>query len=232
MIIYDILYGTNAIINISKINPEIIQQIYIFKKNYKINNLIKNHKIKYITNINNKKFDYIIKTFPVISKIKKTKEQNIGELIKNKKNQIILILDRIQDPHNLASCIRTAEAFNVNIIIISKKHSAKISPLINKISHGCGLITSIIKNINIKNAIKIIKSYDIPIIGMSALGKNNITYDKIKKPIAIIMGSEKDGIKKTIQQNCNTLYKIPMTGKCHNINVSVATGIVLSHIQN
>lgn len=230
----NIIYGKNAILNILKHKYEIIEKIYFLKKN-KISKDIEKYlkddeiKIKYIDIIKNAKLKYIKKIHIALLKIKHITSKSI-KTITNKSDTSILILDRIQDPHNLASCIRTAEAFNITYIIISDKNSAKLSPLICKASNAASLLIPIIKTNNLKNIIKILKNNNIKIIGLSAKAEKNIENNNLKKPLAIIMGSEKNGIKNTILKECDYIYKIQMLGKLHNINISVATGITLSKI--
>lgn len=231
---FEILYKINAIKNLLKIKPDIIEKVYVIKNNKKTLNLIKlltkkNIKIFKIKNIQNKKLDYIKKDYNAIAKIKIIKKYDINECL-TKKNITILILDRIQDPCNLGSCIRTAEAFNIDLIIVSKKNTTKLSSLIHSISNAGSLIIPIIYYQNIKNVISIIKEHNINVVSLSAQGKYELT--DIKKPIAIIMGSEKNGVKEKIKNLSSQTIKIKMLGKCNSINVSVATGITLSKIKN
>ncbi len=230
-----LIYGVNAILNLIKVKTQIINKIYILKNNLKIKIIEKKAKekninIKYVKNIENRNLLYLKKMYGVICKVNNINKNNIIDIIKQNDKAKILILDRIQDPHNLGSCIRTAEAFDLDAIIISKKNSAKLSPLINKISHSASLITPIITIKSIKNILIFLKKNNFNIIGMSAKAKNNLEGKNIKKPLAIIMGSEKNGIEKNIQNQCNYIYKIHLFGKLHNINVSVAAGVTLSKI--
>lgn len=231
----NLIYGKNAIINVIKHKPNIIEKIYFLKDDEKttyLKELAEQNQIKTtdLKKIKNNKLHYIKKTYSAILKIKNSKKMTLDMVI-NQKDASILILDRIQDPHNLASCIRTAEALGVTCVIISNKDSAKPSPLISKASNAASVLIPIIKSTNLKNTIKQLKQNNIKIIGLSAKTTEMINENNFKKPLAIIMGSEKDGIKNTLLKECDYIYKIPMLGKLHNVNVSVATGITLSKIK-
>ncbi len=228
----DLIYNINAIINILKFNSNLINKIYIYKINKKILNIINyskylNIKLFYINFINNKNLKYIIKNFYIIMQIKiiNNKFTITNSILQNNFNG--LILDRIQDPHNLASCIRTCEAFNITFLILSKKNTVKINTLINNISHATSLFLPILIVNNLKNIINYIINKKIKIIGFSSRSNQLIHHINLKTPVVIIMGSEKNGIRKYIINKCDHVYKIPMLGKCDNINLSVATGIIL-----
>ncbi|HIH2763383.1 MAG TPA: TrmH family RNA methyltransferase [Candidatus Azoamicus sp.] len=235
---FHIIYKINSIQNIIKNKPNIIEKIYILKKNNKTINLIKkceemHIKTYYIKNIKQFELNYIKKNYNAIAKIKKLTTPNLDFFfLKNYASLKILILDRIQDPHNLSSCIRTSEALSINLIITSKKNTTKISSLINSLSNGSSLLIPVIEENNIKNTIKKIKIRKIKVIGLSANVNNELKYDTLVPPIAILMGSEKDGIKNELKNECDELFKIKMNNENKSINLSVATGIVLSKLKN
>lgn len=232
----NLVYGQNTIIKLITQNPNEIISLYILKINKKTIYIAKKAQkfklnIIYIKNIHNKNFFYIRKYNSIICKIKALDQitYNIEELIQKKSIDKILILDRIQDPYNFAACIRTAEAFSFNTIITNEKNSIKSSSLINKISNGANLFTKIICEKNILDKIQLLKKYNFEIVGLSSKSQN-ILKNEIKAPIAIIVGSEKNGISKELIKECTHTYKIQMANTCKNINVSVITGIILSKI--
>lgn len=233
---FDLVYKINSIQNIIKSNINLIEKIFILKINNKTTKIINICKKKYIKiyyikeNIKEKKITYIRKNYDVVAKIKNKKKLSIMPFLK-KKNIKILILDRIQDPYNLSACIRTSEAFGFNIIIISKKNTSKISSLIHTLSNGASLLIPIFIEKNIDKILEKIKDEKIEIIGLSAKADQNINEKEIKAPIAIIMGSEKDGIRKNLIKKCDRYIKIKMNKNNKSINLSVATGIVLSNIK-
>lgn len=234
----NIVYGQNTIIKMLDQKKDTIEKIYILKVNKKtiyITQKAKELKINvtYIKNINNKNLNYLRKYNAIICKINNPiqEQTDFENLIKNKKINKILILDRIQDPYNFSACLRTAEAFSFYTVITNEKNSVKNSSLITKISNGANLFIKIIYEQNIINKIDLLKKYNFKIIGLSSKSKN-IIKNEIIPPIAIIVGSEKNGINKELIKSCTETYKIKMENTCKNINVSVTTGIILSKIEN
>ncbi|QJC37287.1 23S rRNA (guanosine(2251)-2'-O)-methyltransferase RlmB [Enterobacteriaceae endosymbiont of Donacia thalassina] len=238
----DIIFGIHTIINILKKNPFCFREIFILnskKKSNKIKELfyyINKYNIN-VYKVNKKWLDKKTNNsvhqgiMGVINISKSLNEKDILKIIKKSKNIFILILDRITDIHNLGACIRSAVAFNVNIIILPKHHSVKINSIVKKISCGTSEYIPIIFVKNLKNTINILKIYKIKIIGADNNETSNIIYNsKLIYPICLIMGSEDKGIRSTIKKNCDLLISIPMFNNLNSLNVSVATGICLFEI--
>lgn len=143
---------------------------------------------------------------------------------------LILILDSIQDPHNLGAILRTAECSGVDGVIISTRGSASITETVEKTSAGAVSHLKICKAASINNIIPVLKEEGFWIMG-SHLG-NSRPYNKIdyKMPVAIILGNEEKGIHQLTAKNCDFLIEIPMKGKIQSLNVSVAAGVLLFEI--
>lgn len=143
---------------------------------------------------------------------------------------LILLLDSVQDPHNLGAIIRTAEGAGVNGIITTIKNSASVNNTVEKTSAGAVNHIKIARVNNLVNTIEILKQNRYWIVG-SKLGKSqNYTLIDYKQPIALIVGNEEKGIRPLVAKNCDFLAEIPMKGKIQSLNVSVATGILLFEI--
>ena len=154
-------------------------------------------------------------------------DEILEEAKKRKEDPFILILDGIEDPHNLGSIIRTAETAGVHGIIIPKRRSALVNSTVSKVSAGAVEYMKIAKVNNITETLKKLKQEGIWICGTDINTK--IQYDKqdFTGPIAIIIGSEGFGISRLVKENCDFLVKIPMKGKVTSLNASVSTGIIL-----
>ena len=143
---------------------------------------------------------------------------------------LILILDSIQDTHNVGAILRTAECSGVNGIVITKHNSAPINTTVVKTSAGATEHLKITQVNNLAIAIDKLKESGFWIVG-SSLGKAKYyTEADYTNPIALIVGNEEKGIRKLTADKCDFLIKIPMTGKIQSLNVSVATGIILFEI--
>ena len=139
----------------------------------------------------------------------------------------ILILDGIEDPHNLGSIIRTAETAGVHGIIIPKRRSVAVNSTVAKVSTGAISYMKIARVNNINDCIRNLKNEGLWIIGTDG-SANTLYYNQdLKGPLAIIIGSEGFGMSKLVKENADILIKIPMKGKITSLNASVSAGIVI-----
>ena len=139
----------------------------------------------------------------------------------------VLILDGIEDVHNLGSIIRTAEAAGVHGIIIPKRRAASVNAIVSKTSAGAVEYMKIARVNNLTETIKRLKDAGLWIIGTDL--QTDVAYDKqdYTGDIAIVIGSEGFGMSKLVKDNCDFLIKIPMKGKIQSLNASVSAGIVI-----
>ena len=149
---------------------------------------------------------------------------------KSSSNPLILILDSIQDTHNVGAILRTAECCGVNGIIITKHNSAPINATVVKTSAGATEHVKIVQVNNLANTITVLKENGFWIVGSSLDNAKLYTEVDFTIPIALIVGNEEKGIRKLTADKCDFLVKIPMAGKLQSLNVSVATGILLFEV--
>lgn len=139
----------------------------------------------------------------------------------------ILILDGIEDPHNLGSIIRTAETAGVHGVIIPKRRAVAVNATVNKVSAGAVEHMKIARVNNINETINTLKKEGIWICGTDINTEKYYYNQDLTGPLAIVIGSEGFGISKLVKENCDFLVKIPMKGKVTSLNASVSTGIVV-----
>ena len=144
------------------------------------------------------------------------------------KSTTLLILDHIEDPHNLGAIIRTAEASGVKGIIIPKRRAAVVSQTAVKASAGAIEHMPVIRVSSLTDAIKKLKEKGFWIAG-TTLAEHSEEYTKIAKdvPLAIVIGNEGEGMSKVVTKECDFLYHLPMLGKIQSLNASVAAGIIM-----
>ncbi|MBM4141205.1 MAG: 23S rRNA (guanosine(2251)-2'-O)-methyltransferase RlmB [Nitrospira sp.] len=148
------------------------------------------------------------------------------------KNEIplFIILDCIEDPRNFGAILRVADAAGVHGIVIQSHRSVMLGPEVSKASAGAVEYVPVSMVANVKHAIYEMKERGITVVGADA-GADNVAWDiDLKVPLAIVIGSEGKGLRKTVKEHCDILVRIPMHGKINSLNVSVATGIVLFEI--
>jgi 23S rRNA (guanosine2251-2'-O)-methyltransferase len=149
---------------------------------------------------------------------------------KKKQYPLLLLLDSIQDTHNLGAILRTAECSEVDGIITTKYHSAPINETVVKTSAGATEHLKIVQVNNLVQTIKELKENGFWIIGSSLENSKPYTEVDYKIPAAVIVGNEEKGIRRLTSENCDILVNIPMKGKIQSLNVSVAAGVLLFEI--
>lgn len=140
-----------------------------------------------------------------------------------------IILDGITDPHNLGSIIRTADAVGAHGIIIPKRRSVHITPIVAKASAGAVEYVPVCKVTNIVNTIKYLKDNGLWIAAVDMDG-DTFYNQNLSGPLALVIGSEGEGISRLVKQNCDFTVSMPMSGNVTSLNASVAGGILLYEV--
>ncbi len=146
------------------------------------------------------------------------------------KKPFILILDQIQDPHNLGAIIRTAEVAGVTAIILPERSSAAITPTVAKTSAGAIFHCPIHRTTNLANIIRQIQALHIRVIAMAPNREKTIFNADFNLPVALVIGSEGKGVRKNIETLCDEAISIPGFGKLDSLNASVSSAIVLFEV--
>ena len=200
-----------------------------------IKTLAKKQKVR-VSEIPPAKFNSILKgknTQGIIALKSPQKEFSLEEIISvSKKNKFpfLLLLDSIQDPHNLGAILRTAECAGVDGVIATIHNSAPITETVEKTSAGALSHLKITKVSNLNQTIKNLKDEGFWIVGSTLENSKNYTEVDYQMPVALIMGNEEKGIRKLVADNCDFLVKIPMPGNLQSLNVSVAAGVLMFEI--
>ncbi|MDR3626758.1 MAG: 23S rRNA (guanosine(2251)-2'-O)-methyltransferase RlmB [Ignavibacteriaceae bacterium] len=161
------------------------------------------------------------------------KYYSLSEIISTSKQSsypLVLILDSIQDTHNLGAILRTAECSGVDGIIITKHNSAPVNDTVAKTSAGATEHVKICVVNNLAQAMKELRDSGFWIAGSSLDNSKDYSAVDFKIPLALVVGNEEKGIRKLTADNCDFLINIPMKGKIQSLNVSVATGILLFEV--
>ncbi len=157
-------------------------------------------------------------------------EDILEEAKQRNETPFILILDGIEDPHNLGSIIRTAETAGVHGIIIPKRRAVAVNSTVNKVSAGAVQYMKIARVNNITETIRYLKENDIWVCGTDMNTKKYHYEENFSIPLAFVIGSEGYGMSRLVKENCDFLVKIPMHGKITSLNASVSAGIVMYEV--
>lgn len=236
----DLIIGRNAVMEALK-NDKTIEALYLSNGSREgsinqIINLAKKNKIV-IKEADKKKLDSMSAGMVhqgVIAKITPYKYFEIKDILDDAKKKgeapFIIILDELEDPHNLGSIIRTAETCGVHGIIIPKRRNVGVTPTVYKSSVGAVEHVKIAKVTNINNIIDELKEQGIWVYGADIEGREYSYEVDFSGPCALIIGSEGRGISKLTLKKCDKLVRIPMIGKINSLNASVAGGIMMYEV--
>jgi 23S rRNA (guanosine2251-2'-O)-methyltransferase len=142
-------------------------------------------------------------------------------------NPLYIILEGIEDPHNLGAILRTAEASGIHGVIVREKRAVGLTPTVEKASAGATEYIPISRVTNISQTIEYLKKNNIWVVGIDQAGKTNYTRMDYKTPTAIVIGGEGKGLSDLVKKHCDFLASIPMKGKITSLNASVAAGVVM-----
>ncbi|WP_286173059.1 23S rRNA (guanosine(2251)-2'-O)-methyltransferase RlmB [Caproiciproducens sp. MSJ-32] len=236
----DLVVGRNAVMELLK-GSRTIECIYIASGNMEgsikaIINMAKEKKVV-LKEVDRKKLDTMsggMSHQGVIAQVTPFVYSEVEDMLKLAKERnedpFIVILDEIEDPHNLGSIIRTAELCGVHGIIIPKRRNVGVTATVYKASVGAIEHMKIAKVTNINSIIDELKEKGIWIYGADIEGKEYSYEVNFSGPCAVVIGSEGRGISKLTLKKCDKLVKIPMVGKINSLNASVAGGIMMYEI--
>jgi 23S rRNA (guanosine2251-2'-O)-methyltransferase len=143
---------------------------------------------------------------------------------------LLLLLDGVQDPHNLGACLRTADAAGVDAVVVPRHGAAGLGPTVSKVAAGAAESLPFATVANLGRVLNWLKDYGVVILGTSDRASQTLYEARLDRPLALVMGSEHTGLGKRIEEICDELTSLPMQGSVPSLNVSVATGIFLYEI--
>jgi 23S rRNA (guanosine2251-2'-O)-methyltransferase len=149
---------------------------------------------------------------------------------KRGEHSLILVLDGVEDPHNLGAIIRTADAAGVDGIIIPERRAAGVTGTVTKVSSGATAHLPIAKVTNIARTLEDLKAQNLWIVGLDERAQQSYETLDYKMNCALVLGAEGKGVHDLVRKRCDFLVSIPILGKVPSLNVSVAAGVVLYEI--
>lgn len=139
----------------------------------------------------------------------------------------LLVLDGVQDPHNLGACLRTADAAGVQAIIVPKDNAASVTPTVRKVAAGAAETVPVFQVTNLARSLRDLKERGIWLVGLAGDAEQSLYRTDLKGPLAVVMGAEGEGLRRLTRETCDFIAFLPMAGSVESLNVSVATGICL-----
>jgi 23S rRNA (guanosine2251-2'-O)-methyltransferase len=142
-----------------------------------------------------------------------------------------LILDGVEDPHNLGACLRVADAMGVHAVIAPKDRAVGLNATVRKVACGAAETVPFIAVTNLARTIRELKDAGVFVVGTTMDAPSTLLNTQLKGPIAIVLGAEGDGMRRLTVETCDALMTIPMFGSVESLNVSVASGICLYEVR-
>ncbi|MGD8672952.1 MAG: 23S rRNA (guanosine(2251)-2'-O)-methyltransferase RlmB [Thiogranum sp.] len=139
----------------------------------------------------------------------------------------LLILDGIQDPHNLGACLRTADAAGVDAVILPRDRSAPLNATVRKVACGAAEFVPVVRVTNLARIMRAIRDRGIWVYGAAGEAESTLYQTDLSGPLALVLGGEGKGLRRLTREHCDGLVSIPLDGSVSSLNVSVATGICL-----
>ncbi|QIK80151.1 23S rRNA (guanosine(2251)-2'-O)-methyltransferase RlmB [Lysobacter sp. HDW10] len=140
---------------------------------------------------------------------------------------LILVLDGVQDPHNLGACLRSAYAAGAHAVMIPKDKAVQVNATVRKTSAGAADRIPVVRVTNLARALKDLQQLNVWIYGIDGEATSRIYDTDLKGNVALVMGSEGEGMRRLTREHCDGIVAIPMPGQMESLNVSVAAGIAL-----
>jgi 23S rRNA (guanosine2251-2'-O)-methyltransferase len=233
------IYGKNTVIEMIKANHKILELLISEQTamDQQVMSIVKERQLSFKI-VDKKEMQKIVdgNHQGIIAKIEDFKYYELDDLLAeaNKKNEkpFLIILDGLEDPHNLGAIMRTADASGVHGIIIPKNRSVSLNATVAKLSTGAIQYVKVAKVTNLTNTIKELKQNGLWIIGTDASTNSDYRQMSAQEPIALVIGSEGKGLSRLVKENCDFLIKLPMKGHVTSLNASVAASILMYEVLN
>ena len=140
---------------------------------------------------------------------------------------LLLVLDGVQDPHNLGACLRSADAAGACAVIVPRDRAAGLTPVVRKVAAGAAETVPLVSVVNLARTLRDLKDRGIWLVGTDDTAPGTLFEVDLAGPLALVMGSEGEGMRRLTRECCDQLVSIPMAGAVESLNVSVAAGVAL-----
>lgn len=236
---HDIIYGIHAVEAAIRKQPENMLQIFVQQgrndnRIKTIAGLAKKAGISLQTISNDRLKEKCPKARHqgVVAEIRQSSASTVSlEEILQRESVLLLVLDEVQDPHNIGACLRTADAVAVDAVVVSKNRSPALTPVMRNVASGGAETVPYIMVSNLARALEKIKQSNVWVVGTSGDCGQTIYSSSAGQRMALVMGSEGKGMRRLTREACDELVSIPMQGTVESLNISVAAAVCLFEIR-
>jgi 23S rRNA (guanosine2251-2'-O)-methyltransferase len=158
-------------------------------------------------------------------------EVDLASLIQSIEGKpLVLVLDGVQDPHNLGACMRSADAFGAHAVVIPRDRAAPVTPVVRKVAAGAAETIPVVSVVNLARSLRELKELGLWVVGADAEAQVAAEATALDGPLALVLGSEGEGMRRLTRETCDLLVKLPLSGTVASLNVAVAAGILLYEV--
>jgi 23S rRNA (guanosine2251-2'-O)-methyltransferase len=143
---------------------------------------------------------------------------------------LVLVLDGVQDPHNLGACLRSADALGAHAVVIPRDRAASVTPTVRKVAAGAAETTPVVSVVNLARSLRQLKELGLWVVGADAGAQLSADTTALDGPLALVLGSEGEGMRRLTRETCDLTVRLPLSGAVESLNVSVAAGILLYEV--
>ena len=231
-----LIYGFHAVTSRLRVNPGSIEEIFVdaARQDPRARDLLESAKQLglRIMQVDGKRLDGIAggpRHQGIAARVTMVQQpRHVDEVLEGLQGPLLLlILDGVQDPHNLGACLRVADAMGANAVIAPKDRAVGLTPTVAKGACGAADTVPYLTVTNLARAMRDIKEYGVFIIGTDGEAETEIAQADVSGSIAWVLGAEGTGIRRLTREHCDAMVKIPMHGTVESLNVSVSAGICL-----
>jgi len=154
-------------------------------------------------------------------------EQDLAELLRRVEQPLLLVLDGVQDPHNLGACLRTADAAGATAVVAPRDKATGLTPVVRKVACGAAETVPFVTVTNLARTLRGLREAGLWVVGTAGEAERDIYHTDLTGPLVLILGAEGRGLRRLTREHCDFLVSIPLRGSVSSLNVSVATGICL-----
>jgi 23S rRNA (guanosine2251-2'-O)-methyltransferase len=154
-------------------------------------------------------------------------EDTLWGLLERVDRPLLLVLDGVQDPHNLGACLRTADGAGVDAVLIPKNRAAGLTSAARKVAAGAAESVPLIRVTNLGRCLKALKTYGVWLVGAAGESGHSLYQTDLTQPLALVLGGEARGLRRLTREHCDVLAGLPMAGAVSSLNVSVAAAVCL-----
>lgn len=230
------VYGKNVVQQILKDNKK-IDVMYLSENQKELEQAARKKGIR-IEKVDRKQLDKLSKNGNhqgVVAKVEEYKTVTVEKILSDipeGKLGFLVLLDELEDPHNLGAILRTADAVGVDGVIIKKNNAVGLTSTVAKVSVGAIDTVPVADVVNLTQTLKQLKEKGYWVVGTDMMNAQDYRQPKYDTPIVLVIGNEGKGISRLVKEECDFLVKLPMVGKISSLNASVACGILMYEVFN